>query len=59
MVCYLEMQIVNSLVSDKEGLYPRPPAASFFPRGASINNQTEIVNGERGHYLVWSVRLKG
>ena len=26
---------------------------------ASINNQTEIVNGERGHYLVWSVRVKG
>ena len=28
-------------------------------RAASINNQTEIVNGERGHYLVWSVRVKG
>ena len=26
---------------------------------ASINNQTEFVNGERGHYLVWSVRVKG
>ena len=26
---------------------------------ASINNQTEIVNGERGHYLVWSVRVMG
>ena len=26
---------------------------------ARINNQTEIVNGERGHYLVWSVRVKG
>ena len=28
-------------------------------RTASINNQTEIGNGERGHYLVWSVRVKG
>ena len=26
---------------------------------ARINIQTEIVNGERGHYLVWSVRVKG
>ena len=26
---------------------------------ASINNQTEIVNGERGHSLVWSVMVKG
>ena len=26
---------------------------------AKINIQTEIVNGERGHYLVWSVRVKG
>ena len=26
---------------------------------ASINIQTEFVNGERGHYLVWSVRVKG
>ena len=24
---------------------------------ATINIQTEIVNGERGHYLVWSVRV--
>ena len=28
-------------------------------RAASINNQTEIVNGERGHYLVWSVKGSG
>ena len=28
-------------------------------RAARINTQTEIVNGERGHYLVWSVRVKG
>ena len=26
---------------------------------ARINIQTEIVNGEHGHYLVWSVRVKG
>ena len=26
---------------------------------ARINIQTEIVNGERGHYLVWSVRVNG
>ena len=32
---------------------------SWTRRLASINNQTEIVNGERGHYLVWSVRVKG
>ena len=24
-----------------------------------INIQTEIVNGELAHYLVWSVRVKG
>ena len=28
-------------------------------REARINIQTEIVNGERGHDLVWSVRVKG
>ena len=32
---------------------------SAFCRAASINIQTEFVNGERGHYLVWSVRVKG
>ena len=26
---------------------------------ARINIETEIVNGERGHYLVSSVRVKG
>ena len=35
----------------------------FFAPGrrphAIVNIQTEIVNGERGHYLVWSVRVKG
>ena len=27
-------------------------------RPARINIQTDIVNGERGHYLVWSVRVR-
>ena len=30
----------------------------YFPE-ARINIQTEIVNGERGHVLVWSVMVKG
>ena len=39
-------------------LYGVATATIALPR-ASINNQTEIVNGERGHDLVWSVRVKG
>ena len=34
-----------------------PKCCHLSPGVTGINIQTEIVNGERGHYLVWSVRV--
>ena len=51
-------EILLSYIAHTSRTHTPLPLCGYGP-GASINNQTEIVNGERGHYLVWSVRVKG
>ena len=63
----VEMQ--SGVRKESEGIYPQRSEAvtetwrqfenENIGPSARINIQTEIVNGERGHYLVWSVRVKG